>query len=558
MSHEGHLTAELEQLASDLKNSQPPPEGQFSNLFGKPGPNEVYGGGVRDTGQIHETLSALDELSKLVSANAGSTNATQTLHDNPTIHAGYTYFGQLVAHDMTFNQTPFRRQMLSTSELESLRSQPLILQTIYGDGPETMPWLYKLNSKSELPRAELRLSEVQTPKNDTSRLDPSEDRFQDLPRLKMASLEGENHSFAHYELLIADSRNSDNLILAQMVVLFHKYHNSIIKALRRIEPQTEGNSSFESWAQEKIHFEKARVLTCQSYRSVVRNDFLARLLDPSVYEIYNTKNTLDEFLTPPFEKGEFKMPVEFAMAAYRVGHAMVRASYRFNRFHPSPQQGDTARTSLQELLRQSLFDGLANTPLKEDWIIDWARFFKLDDTPVNASHMLKPGMVPTLRTHFPEPTGERRGGLIFRDFARSYVHRLRTVSSLINRYSISNLFPDYPFRRQSQIESVIESWFREQIPVTDEPSINSLIDAIKRDPPLLFFILLEAEKMHDGKRLGVLGSIIMAEVIFGSLLGTENLLPKVPDDTLFKLFPKGLPKSMPEFIITPQRMNKIG
>ena len=43
------------------------------------------------------------------------------------------------------------------------------------------------------------------------------------------------------------------------------------------------------------------------------------------------------------------------------------------------------------------------------------------------------------------------------------------------------------------------------------------IEALSNEPPLPFFILFEAMQQTDGLQLGLLGSIIISETIFGAL-----------------------------------------
>ncbi|MFL5156218.1 MAG: hypothetical protein ACJ8C3_25600 [Microvirga sp.] len=39
---------------------------------------------------------------------------------------------------------------------------------------------------------------------------------------------------------------------------------------------------------------------------------------------------------------------------------------------------------------------------------------------------------------------------------------------------------------------------------------------MSQDPPLFFFVLFEAAHTQDGERLGILGSIIAAEIFFAA------------------------------------------
>jgi hypothetical protein len=43
------------------------------------------------------------------------------------------------------------------------------------------------------------------------------------------------------------------------------------------------------------------------------------------------------------------------------------------------------------------------------------------------------------------------------------------------------------------------------------------IETLSNDPPLPFFILFEAMQQTEGLQLGLLGSIIVSETIFGAL-----------------------------------------
>ena len=63
--------------------------------------------------------------------------------ENYTIPAGYTYFGQFVDHDLTFDPTPLRHQLLDVAALEDFRTPALDLDCIYGSGPDDQPYLYK-------------------------------------------------------------------------------------------------------------------------------------------------------------------------------------------------------------------------------------------------------------------------------------------------------------------------------------------------------------------------------------------------------------------------------
>ena len=97
---------------------------------------------------------------------------------------------------------------------------------------------------------------------------------------------------------------------------------------------------------------------------IIKEDLLPKILDPAVVDYY-TKDGGEYFDRP---EGGFSVPREFAFAAVRVGHSMVRPGYRL-------QHEETV--SLQQLVKASSSRRpTENTP--EKWGIDWSLFFDID------------------------------------------------------------------------------------------------------------------------------------------------------------------------------------
>src|SRR5262245_16987216 len=63
---------------------------------------------------------------------------------NPEIPAAYTFFGQFVTHDITFDTRLDPRT--SAGPRHNLRTPALDLDSLYGRGPADQPYLYELNS----------------------------------------------------------------------------------------------------------------------------------------------------------------------------------------------------------------------------------------------------------------------------------------------------------------------------------------------------------------------------------------------------------------------------
>ena len=76
------------------------------------------------------------------------------------------------------------------------------------------------------------------------------------------------------------------------------------------------------------------------------------------------------------------------------------------------------------------------------------------------------------------------------------------------------------------------------------------LDALSEDPPLYFFTLFEAAHDKSGERLGVLGSTIVAEVMFSALHSTQPIIeddPQVQQATE-EIFGTNIPKTMPDLL----------
>jgi hypothetical protein len=74
---------------------------------------------------------------------------------NPRIPSGYTYFLQLLAHDLVNSSLFLSRNQGNLLGLGNIRRMPLRLETIYGGGPNQCPFAYE--SHDDNARARLRL-----------------------------------------------------------------------------------------------------------------------------------------------------------------------------------------------------------------------------------------------------------------------------------------------------------------------------------------------------------------------------------------------------------------
>ena len=476
----------------------------------RPQPAETFTGYGRTTTEDRaRTLALLERLATKMADDWHVLSAAG--RDNPRIPAGYTYLGQLLAHDVSFEPAPLPSGYRAMRPAANLNSAALDLDCIYGGGPRKSPLLYRHNGV--LPREKLRLG--RTAPDPAGRAERSAD---DLPRVRLGDAATATDAGAGtgcpYETLLADPRNEDILILSQLTVLFIKLHNRMVDAVRRTGGHAEGS--------ERV-FGIARRITCDIYRSVIANDFLRVLMWPEVWRGYCQKVAVEEFAFFGRHAGQrtpAALPVEFTVAALRVGHAMVRSTYAFNSHHAEPG----AELGLLMTFKPEAADG--RVPVTADWVIDWQRFFPpMGETAdgyaplpgaadVTFSQRLAPVTTPALfHSHaFAPPAGHRAEpfatspGLFYRDFARAYDLGLPNGQAMAKAFGVPQLGRDVLRRMLAPKPRFIA-------PRLDERDIRTLAD----DTPLLYYLLAEAEETAGGRHLGRLGSSIIGEVLFGLL-----------------------------------------
>ena len=400
--------------------------------------------------------------------------------DNPTIPAGYTYFGQFVDHDITFDITSLTDKIDDPREIENFRTPGLDLDSVYGTGPSVQPYLYDPASG---PKAKFLLGKtVKTPTKRPG--EEIEEKPNDLPRAQSKVA------------LLGDPRNDENLIVAQMHVAFLKFHNKLVDKLGS--------------------FEEARKTVVWHYQWIVLNDFLRRILDT---------DQLDEVLYKGrhfyrYQKYPF-IPIEFSVAAYRLGHSMVRAVYDYNRvftLHNISTDSKLTEATLELLFAftqksDSAPDqgpGLRPT-LPSNWIIDWRRFFELEGTKpgsVGLSRKLDPYLAEPLANlpNVPAPSS-----LAVRNLRRGLKLGLPSGQRVAKYMGLHALSPA-------------------EIAASGPDGAKAKELGFDVETPLWYYILKEAQIRGKGERLGEVGSRIVAEVFVGLLEGDKgSYLSSEPD-----------------------------
>jgi heme peroxidase len=436
-----------------------------------------------------KTVSDLRRLGETMIDKIGA-----TLGPNARVPAVYTFFGQFVDHDITFaamskdvqciseacDPTPIPLEKVAL-KIRNLQTPCLDLATVYeGDAQRKGDNEMRIDQVTESPNGF---------PDHVSLADPYHE-FHDLPREKRAS-GGKVDRMA----LIGDTRNDENLIIAQLHVAFLRAHNFLVK-------------------DQEHTYESARKFLRQHYQWIVLDDFLYQVADHEIVDKVRDKKP--SFFNPP--AGAFFMPLEFTVAAYRFGHSKVRPAYDINNLNT----GELFRLFIFTLASGSLA-GADNLP--SDWIINWkglvfpskpAHFSRPIDTMLSEplSGLLQAGG---------KPMGQETN-LAIRNLLRGYILRMPTGQAVAEAMGFTPL-------DDTEIASVAGS----------PEQLTALKDGkFLERTPLWFYILAEAAKQKEGECLGEVGSTIVAEVLYRILENsTDSILTdrtwKDPDPGTYKL-----------------------
>ena len=256
--------------------------------------------------------------------------------DNPKIPAGFTYLGQFIDHDLTFDTASSLDRQNDPDALVNFRTPRFDLDSMYGRGPADDPYLYSKDSD----RQKLLIGR--------------HDNEDDLPR------NAENTA------LTGDPRNDENTFLSQLHLTMLKFHNKVFDTVKD-DPGT-GFAGEEPFvvAQQTVRWH---------YQWLVVHDYLRRTVgEKMLNDVLDTSGPVPRVVRKFFNwKHEPFMPVEFSVAAYRFGHSQVRGGYKLNTLVgplPTFKPGSTSAEPLGQ------FGGFRILP--PFWTIEWARFFEVD------------------------------------------------------------------------------------------------------------------------------------------------------------------------------------
>ena len=279
------------------------------------------------------TLENLKKLAKVMIAGFDAPKDGPDAEESG-IPAAYTYFGQFIDHDLTFDPASSLQKQNDVDALVDYRTPQFDLDNIYGRGPDDQPYMYMDDGRTFVLGTKL------------TGADDVNQRAKDLQR----------NTQDPARALIGDPRNDENVIVSQLQGLWHRFHNRLAK-------------DNPTWS-----FPKVQQQVRFHYQWALLHDFLPTIVAKEVLE---EVLPLDKHKKPIVDSSNLKffhpkergfMPLEFSAAAYRFGHSMIRPGYRLN--------DEVGPLAIFKHGKDAVDLRGFKAP-KSNWALDWRRFIDL-------------------------------------------------------------------------------------------------------------------------------------------------------------------------------------
>jgi Animal haem peroxidase len=402
-----------------------------------------------------------DLLIGLAQTMIESSTGDEFLNTSPRLFAGFTFIGQFIDHDITFDNTPLALQQADPDATVNFRTPRYDLDSVYGGGPLNQPQFYDPLDPDKL------------------LIRPNVNGVEDMPR------DGGGHA------IIPEARNDENLIIVQFHKAVAKFHNTIVEYARSQGVRRE-------WV-----FETARRLTRWHYQWAVIHDFLPRFVGDDLVGANGTVYREVAGKPPAINLGSYKptnregrpfMPVEFAVAAYRFGHTIIRPFYvtsqsTLDRLGAVPIFGEEAGFNLN-----------GGRPIPSDLVMEWKNIL-----PVDPAFKARPPR--KIDTKLSIPLGSLPG---------SVVPPPDPTVHLAVRNTLRGKHVGLPSGQQVAKAMRLTPLANSTLGLSKDPGWGG-------EAPLWYYILKEAElPPYNAERLGAVGGRIVAEVLVGLLQRDPN------------------------------------
>ena len=450
---------------ADLSRRSSQFEGRFGRMF-------------RTLPPAHFDETMLIDLARAMTADADTPTPEDQIDDeeNSGISAGYTYLGQFIDHDLTFDPASSLQKQNDPDGLTDFRTPRFDLDCVYGRGPDDQPYLYRQDGVHMLLGAKLTGNDAD-------------------PKARMIPRETPEEGEAA-RATIGDPRNDENVIVSQLQSSMLRFHNRMADLL--------GPAAAFDEVQRQVRWH---------YQWVVLHDFLPTIIGQdmvnSILGVSAPGKPIDpqlKFYKP--QKSAF-MPVEFSVAAYRFGHSMVRPIYRLN--------AKVDRLPIFSLKGESLV-GFRAFPTS--FGIDWSLFFKMGDAPKTGPKRVQPAY--KIDTSLVNPLGALPASVASNPSSLPQRNLLRGMRmSLPSGQSVARAMGVKPIDdKDLRVGKATEA------DSTGNKRLTDVSAKFAGNAPLWYYVLAEAQqqfKKNDTPiRLGAVGGRIVGEVFVGLMLADSH------------------------------------
>lgn len=400
----------------------------------------------------------------------------ETLPDS-NIPAGFTYVGQFVDHDITLDVSSSIEASTDAITINNMRNPSLDLDSLYGRGPALDPFLYVFPSSGPSTAIKFQLGTNRNvgpggPGGTAGIGGMVVQTDFDVPRIHNPL----NPPLSSNTAIIGDPRNDENLIVTQFHQTMLRFHNQVVDLLLIV------NFSGDI-------FVEAKKIVTHHYQWAVVNDFMKIICGNAV--VSNALSTVNALIGSPF-----RMPVEFAVAAYRFGHSMIRNNYWVN--------FNFTNASLGQVFQ---FNRNPNLPVLSNWVVDFNAFFNTGVVvPVNNKARKIDSVLANGLESIPGGSGIM-AVLATRNLRRGLALGLPSGQGMAGFFGIAPM---------------TTTQLTQGLPPNEIAILNLNGGILLQKTPLWYYVLREAAVLGNGNQLGPVGAKIIAQTFVRILKRDAN------------------------------------
>jgi hypothetical protein len=222
---------------------------------------------------------------------------------------------------------------------------------------------------------------------------------------------------------------------------------------------------------------EAKTVTTHHYQWAVVNDFLRRVCGAPALAHALAK-------VKPSVGSSFRMPVEFAVAAYRFGHSMIRDTYWVNFIFTNASMAQVFEFARDPRL-----------PVFSNWVVDFNAFF---DTGVPVPVNNKARKIDSVLTNEMEKLPGFSGLMAI------------LASRNLRRGLVLGLPSGQAMAKFMKVPALTEAQLLHGLPANEVTVLQKQNKLLLKKTPLWYYVLREAAVVKQGDALGPLGARIVA------------------------------------------------